>query len=183
MASKKISFASIIVTIVFCGFVLVIKAKQSNQNSTKQVALENAPPIERHDDNGPDYKKSHKTHTSVEDIMHEIASYRLEGKPNQMAIFELKSLVQTAQNRYDEVFKKYQNAISTYEQLSADFDAKVRSGAAREALELMDDQRLTQAQEVLKLKQASNQAYLELMTQYDKAISPIMAKYFERTTQ
>lgn len=177
MTAKNKTFLAIMLTCSFGGMVLLINHKFSVPNGNKPTIVETTLPKEIQLESASIPISRNKT--AIEDILSAIASYKGEKKAGEEgALKDLRSVVKEAQYRYEMVFKNYQDAIKSFEQISAEFDTKVRNGANRAALEKIDRQLIQQTQEVLKLKHASNNAYVDLMARYDEAVPHIMAKHF-----
>lgn len=176
MTVKNRAFLTVMLALSCCGM-LLLKHKSSMLDGDKPTMVETTLPKEIQLES-TSIPSAHKKAT-IEDILSTIASYKGEKKAgDEGALKELKSVVKEAQNRYDIVFKNYQDAIKSLEQTSAEFDANVRDGADRAVLDNIDRQLIEQTEEVRKLKQASDQAYMDLMAGYDKAVPQIMAKHF-----
>ncbi len=97
---------------------------------------------------------------------------------NKEALREMKDSVHETKTSYEKVLSSFQEAINSYEELSQNFDLKLRQGAGSAELAQMDQQLQSQAQKILVLKKESNDAYVDLMAQFDQAIPAILEKHF-----
>lgn len=131
-----------------------------------------------HEPTFPKEKTKKNIFVTIEEVLNRAQRHSQESAPKQEVLEELESMVAGTKTRYEEAFKDYKNAIKTYEKLSADFDAKIRQESDRIILASLDRSLQAQAQEVIKLKEKSNSAYLELMSSYDAAVPILLEKHF-----
>lgn len=115
---------------------------------------------------------------SVADALQLAHTITKDSPVNKEALREMRDSVHEPKASYEKVLSAYQEAISSYEQLSQNFDLKLRQGAGLEDLAQLDQQLQSQAQKILVLQKESNDAYAELMTQFDQAMPAILEKYF-----